>query len=75
MAKRSIADDLLAADAFVFLLACFFSYWAVRTRTKQWRHKAERPANLLFLAGLALMVVVCLVFVYAMTDPGILPPL
>ena len=71
----TIADDLLAGDALVFLLACFFSYWALRTRTKQRRHKTERVADLLFLTGLALMVVVCLVFVYAMTGPGVLPHL
>jgi small-conductance mechanosensitive channel len=71
----TIADDLLAADAIVFLLACFFSYWALRTRKKQRMHKAERVADMLFLAGLALMVVVCLVFAYAMTSPGLLPHL
>jgi small-conductance mechanosensitive channel len=71
----TIADDLLAADALVFLLACFFSYWALRTRQKQRMHKAERVADLLVLAGLALMVVVCLVFVYAVTSPGLLPHL
>ena len=30
----TVADDLLAADAFLFLLSCLLSYSALRTRSK-----------------------------------------
>lgn len=67
---ETIADDLLAADALVFLLACLFSYWALRTRRRR-MHRAERIADCLFLVGLALMVTVCVLFTYAMASPGL----
>jgi len=31
----TVADDLLAADAFLFLLSCLLSYSALRTRSKR----------------------------------------
>src|SRR5262249_6796541 len=32
---NTVADDLLAGDALMFLFACTTSYWAMRTRSKQ----------------------------------------
>ena len=31
----TIADDILAMDAVVFLVSCLLSYWALRTRAAQ----------------------------------------
>src|SRR5580765_5471220 len=56
---NTLADDLLAGDALVFLFACVTSYWALRTRSQQRMHQVERIADLLFLMGLVIIVGVC----------------
>ena len=62
---NTLADDLLAADALIFLLACLSSYWALRTRGSQRMHRLERIADTSFVIGLLLMVVVCGFITYA----------
>ena len=63
---NTLADDLLAGDALLFLFACIASYWALRTRSKQRMHQVEHVADLLFLVGLAVMVSVCLLLSYSL---------
>lgn len=54
----SVADNLIALDALVFLSACSFAYLALRTtRETKWR-RLERLADGLFLLGLASMVII-----------------
>ena len=62
---ETFADDLLAADAFLFLVSCFLSYWALRTRSERRMHRVERWADSIFLLALVLMVVVCGSITYA----------
>jgi hypothetical protein len=40
-----------------FLIACFSSYWALRTRSAQRMHRVERFADVVFLLALVLMAV------------------
>ncbi len=55
---QSIADNLVAIDAMVFLAACLFGYLALRAeRESRWR-RMERYADVLFLAGLSGMVLI-----------------
>jgi hypothetical protein len=61
----TFADDLLAFDAFLFLVACLSSYWALRTRSTQRMHRVERFADTIFILALVLMAVVCGVVTYA----------
>ena len=63
---NTLADDLLAWDALLFLFACVASYWALRTRSTQRMHQVEHVADLLFLIGLAGMVGVCLMLTYTL---------
>jgi uncharacterized membrane protein len=56
---NSIADNILAIDAFAFLGSCLMAYLALRTADRQRRERLERMADGVFLTGLALMVVVC----------------
>ena len=63
----SFADDLLLADAVLFLIACFFSYWALRTRGVRRLHRIERIADNTFLAALLLMVFVTGFITYTFT--------
>jgi len=54
----SVADNLIAMDAIVFLFACLFAYLALRTMEEaRWR-RLERLADGLFLFGLAAMVLI-----------------
>lgn len=62
-----LGDDLLAADALLFLLAAFFSFWALRIDRVEQALRHEKVADVLFLLALTLMVLICLVLVYAVT--------
>ncbi|HEY2711895.1 MAG TPA: hypothetical protein VGI60_05215 [Chthoniobacterales bacterium] len=61
----TMADDLLAGDALLFLVACLSSYWALRTRQRSRMYKVERFADIVFLLALFLMAAVCAYIVYA----------
>ena len=66
----TVADDLLAADAFLFLLSCLISYSALRTRSKRRIHRRERIADGIFILAMILMVVICGFITYAIALPG-----
>jgi len=66
----TVADDLLAADAFLFLLSCLISYSALRTRSKRRMHRMERIADGIFILAMILMVIICGFITYAMALPG-----
>lgn len=52
-----LADDLLAVDAMLYLVACLLSYWALRTRSVSRNHRLERTADVTFLVALTLTTV------------------
>lgn len=56
---ETVADDLLAADATLFMVSCLLAYWALRTRSVRRMHRLERAADAIFLVGLLLMTAVC----------------
>lgn len=67
---RVLGDDLLAADALLFLLACFAAFWALRTGHPSFGVIMEKLADTLFLLALTLMVLICGLLVYAVAhDP------
>jgi len=66
----TIADDLLAADALLFLVACLLSYWALRTRSLRRMHRVERLADGIFLFAMVLMAAICGVITYAISAVG-----
>jgi hypothetical protein len=61
----TLADDLLALDAILYLVACISSYCALRTRSAQRMYRLERFADIVFLTALTLMVGTCAFVVYA----------
>ena len=63
----TVADDLLAADAFLFLIACLLSYWALRTRSVRRMHRMERIADAIFILAMILMTAVCGVITYTIS--------
>lgn len=62
-----IGDELLAADSLLFLLACFTSFWALRTSHLSFAITMEKVADTIFLVALSLMVGVCVLLVYAVS--------
>ena len=64
---ETIADDLLAFNACLFVTCCFAAFWSFRTRHKRRRGSLETFVERAFLAGLALMVVICAIIVYSIT--------
>jgi uncharacterized membrane protein YqjE len=66
----TIADDLLAADAMLFLLACLLSYSALRARGLRRMHRIERAADGLFIAAMIVMTAICGFITYAMALPN-----
>jgi len=66
----TLADDLLAADAFLFLVSCLLSYAALRTRSKHRMHRMEHIADGIFILAMILMVIICGFITYAIALPG-----
>ncbi len=65
--EDNLADDFLAIDAVLFLIACFLSYWALRTRTIRRMHRVEKIADTIFLFALLVMTVICGFITFALT--------
>jgi hypothetical protein len=66
----TLADDLLAADAFLFLVACLLSYSSLRTRNMNRMHRVERIADGIFILAMILMAAICGIITYAMSAVG-----
>ena len=66
----TLADDLLAADAFLFLVACLLSYSALRTRSIRRMHRVEQFADGIFILAMIMMTAVCGVITYAISATG-----
>jgi hypothetical protein len=60
----SVADNLLAVDALVFLASCILSYLGLRARTRRSAKRFEQVADYLFLAGLTVVSVVGVLIAY-----------
>jgi hypothetical protein len=65
----TLADDLLAGDALLFLLSCFIAYWAVRARAKKRMQLLERIADGVFLLAMVLMTAICGFITFAIAAP------
>lgn len=61
----TLADDMLAADALLFLSSCILSYWALRTRKVRRMHRVERFADAIFLTAMLLMAAVSVFITYS----------
>src|SRR6266516_1884339 len=67
---ETLADDLLAADALLFLVSCMLSYWALRSRGLRRMHRLERIADGIFIVAMVGMVVVCALITYTISIPS-----
>ena len=66
----TLADNLLAFDAILFLIACLSAYWALRSRRRRRMYRLERFADAVFILALLMMAAVCafIVFTIAATS-------
>jgi hypothetical protein len=66
----TLADDLLAADALLFLISCLLSYWALRSRGLRRMHRLEKIADAVFIIAMIGMVVICALITYSISIPA-----
>src|SRR5256884_6178889 len=66
----TLADDLLAADALLFLVSCMLSYWALRSRGLRRMHRLERIADGIFIFAMIAMVAICALITYSIAIPS-----
>jgi len=64
---NTLADDLLALDAVVFMGCCFLSFWSFKTTVAHRRRVLRLLIDTLFMAALAFMVAICALIAYAIT--------
>lgn len=60
----TFGDNILAADAIIFLGSCVFSYSSLRSANDRNKAALERIADIFFIIGLSLMSIVCLIIAY-----------
>jgi len=60
----TLGDETTAIDAIIFLGACIISYIAIKTKERKRRLILEKISDITFLAGLAVMVIVCIFIVF-----------
>ena len=65
----TLADDLLAGDALLFLISCLLSYWALRSRSLRRMHRLERIADGIFILAMIGMVIICALITYTISVP------
>ena len=63
----TLADDLLACDALLFLTSCLLSYGPLRARSFCRMHRIERAADVVFIAAMVVMTLICGFITYAMS--------
>ena len=66
----TLADDLLAGDALLFLISCLLSYWALRLRSLRRMHRLEKIADGIFILAMIGMVIVCALITYTISAPA-----
>ena len=65
----TLADDLLAGDALLFLISCLLSYWALRSRSVCRMHRLEKVADGIFILAMIGMVIICALITYTLSAP------
>jgi cytochrome c oxidase assembly factor CtaG len=68
--RDTLADDLLAADALLFLISCLLFYWALRSRGLRRMHRIEKIADGIFIIAMIGMVVICALITYTISVPA-----
>ena len=62
---QTMADDLVAVDGILFLLACVSSFFMLKVRDHSRRHAFRVVTDVVFLAGIILMMGICVLITWA----------
>ena len=62
---ETLGDELLAADAVVFMVSSFLSFWSFKTKLSKIRQVLRLIIDGVFILGLMTMVIICSVIAYA----------
>lgn len=62
MSADTLADNILGADTFIFILSTLLSYSALRSENNK---RLERWADLLFFTGMIIMILVGIIIIYS----------
>jgi hypothetical protein len=57
--NETINDDILAVAAFLFLICCVLSYFALKIEDRTSRLRLEKRVDVIFLVGIGLMSLIC----------------
>jgi hypothetical protein len=63
----TLADDLLASDALLFLTSCLLSYGAFAGSCFCRMHRIERVADVVFITAMVVITLICGFITYAMS--------
>ena len=63
----TFADNILAFDAVIFLIATITSYWAMRHRHIERLHLLEKIADMAFMSGILVMTIACIFIAFAIS--------
>src|SRR6266516_4242634 len=63
----TLADDLLAGDALLFITSCLLSYAALRARSYRRMHRIERAADVVFIVAMVMMTAICGFITYSIS--------
>lgn len=66
--QGTITDDLLCADALLFLVATLASYFALRVQSRRRLHWLERIADSTFIVAMLLLTIACFVITYTLAQ-------
>ena len=66
----TVADDLLAGDALLFLISCLLSYWALRSWSVHRMHRLEKVADAIFIIAMIGMAIICALITYNISVPA-----
>ncbi len=64
--RASFADDMLAIDALLFLVATLASYVSLRSLDQHRLHAMERIADMTFMGAMLMLTAACFVITYVM---------
>lgn len=65
--RAGVADDMLAVDSLLFLVATLASYMSLRSLAQRRLHAMERVADAAFIAAMLMLTVACFVITYALS--------
>ena len=62
---ETLGEELLSANALLFMICCLLSFWSFKTSLQRHRNVLRKIIDSLFLLALLLMAAVCTLVAYA----------